>query len=340
MAARTTAPTTGTTPTADHRIVVLHGAEAFLRMEWTRRLLAALRERFGEVDELRFPGTTPVVEVLDEARSLSLLSAHKAIIVDEADQFLQGEDRRRAMERYAEAPADGATLLLRSDTWRPGNFDKAVARAGIVMKCDVATDADAARWAMSRCQKRHHATIATAAAALLIERIGADLGRLDSELAKLALAANTAAGAESGGEITRTLVATLVGVGREEQAWAIQEPVLARDAAAAARMVGELLDVARVPDALVSWSLLDLARKLAEATERFGAGESEREVASALRLWGPSGNALLRVARSVPLTRLRDGFALAVATDKALKSGSARDPRRALEALAIQLSAF
>ena len=39
---------------ADHRIVVLHGKESFLRSEHTRRVLDALRERFGAVDEFSF----------------------------------------------------------------------------------------------------------------------------------------------------------------------------------------------------------------------------------------------------------------------------------------------
>ena len=317
---------------------MLHGKEAFLRTEWTRRLLAALRERHGEIDEFRFSGSAPVAAVLDELRSMGLLAGHKVVIVDDADQFLQGEDRRRAMERYAEAPSESATLVLRSDTWRPGNFDKRVAEVGTMTKCEAATTAEAIRWATGRCERRHAATIEPSAVGLLVDRLGTDLGRLDSELAKLAIAANAAAGSTSGAAISRLLVAQLVGLGREEQAWAIQEPVLAGDPGAAVRLVGELLEVARAPEVMISWSLLDVTRKVAEAADRLGAGESEREVSSALRLWGPSASAILTAARRFPRNRLRTQFAKALASDRALKTGRARDPRRTLEGLSALLA--
>ncbi len=326
-------------PSVGDRIVVLHGKEAFLRTEWTRRLLAGLREKHGGIDEFRFPGTTPVAIVLDELRSVGLLSSHKAVIVDDADQFLQGDDRRRALERYAESPSEGATLVLRSETWRPGNFDKRVAEVGTVTKCEVASAAEAIRWATGRCERRHSATIEPAAVELLVDRLGTDLGRLDSELAKLAIAANTGAGAQAGAAISRGLVAQLVGLGREEQAWAIQEPVLAGDPGAAVRLVGELLEVARAPEVMISWSLLDVSRKVAEAADRLASGEGEREVSAALRLWGPSASAILGAARRVPRNELRNQFARALATDRALKTGRARDPRRTLEGLAAVLAA-
>jgi len=331
-------PSGGSSLSADDRIVILHGKEAFLRTEWLRRLQVALRERHGELDEYRYPGTTPMAIVLDEVRSFGLLAGHKIVIVDEADQFLQGEDRRRAMERYAADPCEGATLVLRSEIWRPGNLDKLVAKVGRLIKCDLASVPEATRWVTGRCERRHAARIDPAAAELLVERMGTELARLDSELAKLAIAANTAAGLKEGAVINRTLVVQLVGLGREEQAWSIQEPILAGDAAAAVRMVGELLEVSRAPEVMISWSLVDVARKLAEAGDRFASGESDREVASALRLWGPSASAVLGAARRRPVGNLRSLFAMALEGDRALKSGGARDPRRHLEGLASRLA--
>jgi DNA polymerase III delta subunit len=87
-----------------------------------------LRERHGAVDEFNFDGATcSLADVLDELRSYGLMSQHKVVVVDNAEQFMQGDDRRRAMERYAESPMQDATLILRSGGWRPGTFDKLVA---------------------------------------------------------------------------------------------------------------------------------------------------------------------------------------------------------------------
>ena len=66
------------------------------------------------------------------------------------------EERRRAMERYAEAPMEEATLLMRtSGTWRPGNFDKLVAKVGAVIRCDAPSEDEAMRWCVARAQKKH-----------------------------------------------------------------------------------------------------------------------------------------------------------------------------------------
>ncbi len=175
---------------ADHRIVVLHGKESFLRSEHTRRVLDALRERFGAVDEFSFDGAScSLADVLDELRSYGLMSQHKVVVVDNAEQFMQGDDRRRAMERYAESPMPDATLILRSAGWRPGTFDKLVAAVGVILKCEAPGAAEAVRWAVARSQKRHGVELSAAGAQALVERVGPDLGRLDSELGKLAVGA-------------------------------------------------------------------------------------------------------------------------------------------------------
>ncbi|MDA1008029.1 MAG: DNA polymerase III subunit delta [Planctomycetota bacterium] len=330
--------TKSATPSADHKIIVLHGKELFLRTEWTRRIVAALRERHGAIDEVRFAPTASIADVLDEVRSFGLICQHKVIIVDDADQFMQGEERRRSMERYAQAPVDSATLILRSDSWRPGNFDKFVSEIGLVFPCEITSTADATRWAIARTSKRHAAVLEADAAALLVDRVGPDLGRLDSELAKLGIAANTLAGTQEGGAITRSLVVQLIGLSREEQAWAIQEPVLAGQPAVAVRMVGELIQIARVPEVMVMWSMTELSRKLVEASALAGSGQSDREIASVLRLWGPSAPSFLRAARHLSQPRLRQSLRSCIRLDRDMKTGKAPDGQRALECIAEQLA--
>ena len=234
---------------ADHRIVVLHGKESFLRSEHTRRVLACLHERFGAVDEFSFDGAScSLADVLDELRSYGLMSQHKVVVVDNAEQFMQGDDRRRAMERYAESPMQDATLILRSAGWRPGTFDKLVAAVGVILKCEAPGAAEAVRWAVARSQKRHGVELSAAGAQALVERVGPDLGRLDSELGKLAVGALATAqslGQGSNSEntahvvITPELVKEFTGLSREEQAWEIQGALATGDPAQALNKVTE-----------------------------------------------------------------------------------------------------
>ena len=95
------------------RIVVLRGKDQYLTTERTRQLADALRERFGDIDQFSYDGETATpVDVLDELRSYGLMSPHKLVILDKAEQFLAREGHRPPMERYIEDPVEEATLLF------------------------------------------------------------------------------------------------------------------------------------------------------------------------------------------------------------------------------------
>ncbi len=314
-------------PTAEHRIVLLTGKDSFRRVEWTHRLREALEAKFGGVSEFAFDGATAsLATVLDELRSYGLMAAHKLVTVDSADAFFAVEERRRAMERYAEGPMSEATLLLRSQNWRPGNFDKLVSKIGVILKCEAPSEVEAVRWCIGRAQKQHRISIAQPAAGLLVDRIGTDLTRLDSELAKLAVAA--AAAGEN--EIGRTVVVDLVGVSREEQAWEIQEALLQGNPGNAAAKVVDLLRGSASPSIMVSWATIDLLRKIHHAAVLQNQGVADQQVARALNLWGPSVGPILGAARRLGVVASAALEHAAVTADFALKTGASPDPDRAL----------
>jgi DNA polymerase III delta subunit len=326
---------------ADHRIVVLHGKESFLRSEHTRRVLDALRERFGAVDEFSFDGTScSLADVLDELRSYGLMSQHKVVIVDQAEQFMQGDDRRRAMERYAESPMQDATLILRSSGWRPGTFDKLVASVGVILKCEAPGAAEAVRWAVARSQKRHGVELSAAGAQALVDRVGPDLGRLDSELGKLAVGALAMGGPTGAAKvvITPELVKEFTGLSREEQAWEIQGALATGDPAQALAKVDELLRVSRAPEVMLAWSTIDVVRKVHDAAALAAQGQPDGAIAKSLKLWGDGAAVIVRLGRSVPLARAAALLQAAIAADRRMKSGLSPEPSRAIEALAVQIA--
>ncbi len=322
-------------PDAQHRVVILHGKDSFLRVEWSRRLRTALETHFGGVDEFTFDGSiATLATVLDELRSYGLMSSHKLVIVDNADAFFGAEDRRRAMERYAEDPMKEATLLLRSQNWRPGNFDKIVSKIGIILKCESPSDADAGRWCVARSEKHHKIQMDLDAATLLVERVGADLARLDSEIGKLAVGAL----ASERKKIDLFTVRELVGASREEQAWEIQDAILSGDSGRAAAKLTELLRISKAPEVMISWSAIDLARKIHSAAALAAQGVSDGQIAKELRLWGESTIPILRAARKIGEIRAAALLHQAIYTDFQMKSGGAPDPERALAGLCVLLS--
>lgn len=322
-------------PDAQHRIVILHGKDSFLRVEWSRRLRTSLETDFGGVDEFTFDGSTATLAtVLDELRSYGLMSSHKLVIVDNADAFFGSEDRRRAMERYAEDPMKEATLLLRSQNWRPGNFDKIVSKIGIILKCESPGDADAARWCVARSEKQHKILMELDASSLLVERVGSDLARLDSEIGKLAVGA-LASGRQ---RIDRTTVLELVGASREEQAWEIQDAILSGNPGRAAAKLTELLRISKAPEVMISWAAIDLARKIHGAAALAAQGVSDGQIAKELRLWGESTAPILRAARKIGVKTAASLMHQSIHVDFQMKSGGAPDPERALAGLCVLLS--
>lgn len=318
-------------PTAEDRVVLLAGKELFLRTEHTDHLRRLLREAHGDCEFVKFEGATCApAEVLDECRSFGLMATHKLVVVDDADQFVNA-GTRPMLERYCESPSDQATLVLRTATWRPGNLDKLIEQAGVIVKCDEIDPERAMKWAVRRAEKNHGVALDPQAARMLVDRTGSDMGRLDSELGKLA------AGAGKGGTITPQLISELVGLTREEDAWALQALLLAGDPGVALRelrvVMGNGKSDAAVP---VSFACCDLARKLMGAAEGFEQRKNPMQISKDLAIWGPAQGPILDTARRLGVARARALFDAAIAVDAGIKSGM--DAEIALETLALKFT--
>jgi DNA polymerase III delta subunit len=114
--------------------------------------------------------------------------------------------------------------------------------------------------------------------------------------------------------------------------------VLEGRGAEALTKLDELLRVSRVPEVMIGWSLVDLARKVHDASCLLAQGESEAVVSKALKLWGPSAYAVLRVAKRVKPGGAASLFRMAVETDRATKNGTAPEPARAFEGLMVRMA--
>jgi DNA polymerase III subunit delta len=334
---------------ADQRIVVLVGKEPFLQGEFTVQVRDLLTKAHGQIDVFRFDGASASAgEVLDECRTFGLMQQHKMVVVDNADAMLKGADDegargrrkgpRELFEDYAEAPCDAATLVLRAEKWNRGKLDGLIENVGVIKHLEAPTAAQAVSWAIKRSQKRHNANLERDAAELLVERMGPDLGRLDTELAKLALlAAGPDAKADQAATITRALVTEVVGLSREEEVWVLQTALLNPSRAAALSRLHEVLDVSGHHPTLVTWACVDLARKLHGAARGLRAGENPWALTKTLKLWGAAQDAVFSAARKADPDRLAGLLKSAVEADWKQKTGQS-DPQRALETLALRFS--
>jgi len=327
------ASTSSRAPNADDRIVVLVGKELFLRTQYTAMLRASLEEKHGEIETFKFSGEScDPAAVLDECRSFGLMASHKLVIVDEVDQFVRAETRPM-IERYAQSPSEQATLVLRGGKWNKGKLDTEIAKVGLIRKCDSVEPGMAIRWIQSRAEKAYETKIDPKSAAVLVERVGVDLGRLDGELGKLA----TAAG--KGNPITIGLVVELVSMTREEDnIWAIQSYLLCGDASSTLHELHVIMNNspkdAHIP---VSFACIDLARKVVGISEGMAQGINANTLAKDFKLWGPSRDPIMQTARRIGPTRARALFDECIRADMALKS-SVGTPMRTLEMVALSFA--
>jgi len=320
-------------PTLDPEggLFVFHGKDAFLRADYTQQLRAKLEEAQGEIETIHFDGTRDLfADVLDECRSFGLMQQHKLVIVEAADQLVKG-DGRPLLERYAQAPVEGATLVLRCDTWHKGNVDKLiVASGGEVHKCEGLAPHEAAAWAIKRAKEHHDATLQRDAAMLLVDRVG-QLGRIDSELGKLAVEATK-------GGITREMVANAVGMTREEEVWSIQSMILNAGPEELLTQLRTILENSKQDQSVVTlWACMDLSRKLHSASQALHQGQNPASVAGALKLWGPSKDAIMQAAKRIHPAQAGRLLSLAVEADRKNKSGLGRADRL-LERLTLQIA--
>jgi DNA polymerase-3 subunit delta len=188
-------------------VCALIGPDPFLQLEKLRALLVELP---SDVQRIDMDGErAELSEVLDELRSFAMFGGGKVVVVRNADAFITRF--REQLEDYVARPSDSATLILRLESL-PSNqrIYKAIAKVGQIETCT--PPKDLARWAIQHAKTAHKVTLSPEAAAMLVELVGDDLGRLDTELAKLALSVDD-------GRIDPENITGAVAFQRERQMW-------------------------------------------------------------------------------------------------------------------------
>ena len=183
-------------PTPVKPLYVLHGQDEFLRDRHRRRIVSQIT---GEADRqlavADFDSSAELSAVLDELRTAPLLAPHRAVVVRDADRFVTAH--ARALASYVSSPSASGTLVLLVSSWKSTSrakaeleafaaMDKLARKAGEFVNCSAPKESELPRY-IERFASRRGKQVSRDAAALLAAWTGADLGRLDGELEKLAL---------------------------------------------------------------------------------------------------------------------------------------------------------
>src|SRR5262249_10521437 len=155
-----------------------------------------------------FPGDkTSFAEVHNELTTLPFLSQRRVVHVENADPFVTRE--RDKLEKYAAQPSTSGVLILDVANWlATTRLAKQLPDSLIVCKAPALPKL--VEWCQKWAPAQHGKQLAASAAKLLVDLVGADMGLLDQELAKLSLYVGDGARIESA-DVDR-----LVGQSREE----------------------------------------------------------------------------------------------------------------------------
>jgi len=255
-------------------VYALIGADSFMQMEALGEIIHQLGTDIQRVD---VDGETAgLADVLDELRSFAMFGGMKVVAVRNADEFVSRF--REQVEDYVAKPADSATLILRFSSL-PANqrIYKAIAKIGEIVQCQPPKDLRG--WIVKRGTSVHQISVSVEAAELLADLIGDDLGRMDNELAKLALmnSGSSPIGAEDIGES--------VVFQREREMWDLTNALGSGDPGEAVRRWRQLIEGDSSAEfRAVTWLCIWL-ENVRKASGMLKQGQNAFTIGQALRIW-------------------------------------------------------
>ncbi|MGL4424481.1 MAG: DNA polymerase III subunit delta, partial [Gemmataceae bacterium] len=206
-------------PATPQPIYVLFGEEDFLRRRCRDRLIQQL---LGE-DNPEFAIASYAPEKLDfstirnEVSTLPFLARTRIVIVEQADPFVS--THREALEKYAAKPSSVGVLILEPKTFpETTKLAKALPDAA-KLACKGPAPAKLAEWLTKWAKTGHGKKLSLDTANYLMDFVSPQMGLLDQELEKLAIACGNQP------EITAALVDKLVGRSRAANVFHILDAI-------------------------------------------------------------------------------------------------------------------
>ncbi|MGD0462704.1 MAG: DNA polymerase III subunit delta [Tepidisphaeraceae bacterium] len=254
-------------------VYVLVGPDALLQQEALQKIVAELPPDAQRIDA--DGETADLADVLDELRSFAMFGSAKVVAVRNADEFVSRF--REQMEDYVVRPSESATLVLRFSSL-PSNqrIYKAIAKTGQIIPCQAPRDLRT--WIIQRGKTAHKLNVTAEAAELLADFIGADLGRIDNELAKLGLASSSA-------RIGPDEISQSVAFQREREMWDLTNALGGGDPAEAVRRWRQLVQSDSSAEfRAVTWLCIWL-ENVRKARAMLREGQNAFTIGQALRIW-------------------------------------------------------
>ena len=202
------------------------------------------------------------------------------VIIQDADKFVS--NYRKQLERYVENPSTSGVLIFICKSW-PANtrLAKLLNKVGSAIQPNAPRGRALVKWLTNQAGQ-YDKTMQLDTAAMLIDTIGTDLGRLAGEVEKLAMFCADRR------EIRSQDVEALCGITAQQSVFEINDLLAEGKLAQALGVLDRLLQQDRSAEftlvGAVSWSL----RRLLQARTMLDSGQSRQEILQAAKVDDPA----------------------------------------------------
>jgi DNA polymerase-3 subunit delta len=267
--------------------------------------------------------------VMDELQTIPFLGERRLVVVENADPFVTRH--RAALEKaVADLPSAGV-LVLDVKSWPSNTRLAKLVDAAATLSCKGPAAHKLPQWCVQWAKSHYGKQIVQATAEVLVELVGADMGLLDQELAKLAIYVGDRP------SIDAEDVDSLVGRSRLQDTWQIFNAIGAGQSAPALAILDRLLDQGEDPMRILgafSYQLRPLAQAARLALQGKPLSLALEQVGVQQFKVKPCEQQLKHLGRE-RATQLYDWL---LEIDQGLKGGSQLPARTLLERLVLRLA--
>jgi DNA polymerase-3 subunit delta len=251
------------------------------------------------------------------------------VVVENADPFVTRH--RPLLEKYVGQPATTGVLVLEVKSW-PANtkLAKLIDEAATLV-CKTPATFRLPAWCVKWTAARHGKKLDTAAAELLVDLVGPDMGLLDQELNKLAIYVGAA------GQIGSADVDALVGRSRAAETFKIFDAIGAGRRADALAILDRLFEQGEDALAILgafSWQL----RRLAQVARHVRQGTTPAAAMELASVPPFARQGIEQQLRHLGLRRAGHLYDWLLEVDLGLKGNSPLPPRLQMERLLVKLA--
>lgn len=324
-------------------VYLVYGGEAFL----TEEVFHALRTALVQPETADFnyhvldQSPDQVRQALTLAQTQPFFAERRLVVVKECaaltprrkagdDGGEEGppEESDEALLSYLKKPVSSTVLLfLNASVDARRKVTKALIASGCAVECQPLKGEDAVMWVQQRAQSKGK-KLGAPAANLLVERIGADLQLLDSELEKLVLFAGPAR------EIRPGDVEQMVSNMAETEIYRLTEAVVRKDRTRTLLLLDRVLRQVDHPLQVLA-ALTNRFRQLLLVKSLAARGLSRKDGAAAAHMHPYAYEKVVGQAAAVDRGQIVAALERLLEADLAMKSGF--DPRLTLETVVVEL---